>query len=347
MTALRDLPLAAAAAALLSLGASAQTLRSQSLDPTPEAGAGLTCTNVGVDVGNRYMRRYDALADCTLPGTAVTGVRFAVDRAEGDPATGLQDVRVRAYAIPAGAPLTFANMNVVAEVSVPVPDGSLQAIDAMFPSPAVVLPGTDFVLEVATVRTGTEGYRYFPGANGLGQTADCYLSAPTCGIDEPMALSAIGFPFVHYLIDAIHEPLFGDPVCESNVNSSGGAAIIRATGSNLLSDNDVTLTCSGLPANTFVFVLASTTFNVSTPGATQGVLCLGGAIGRGVGGTIGSSGPGGVFTVTADLTAIPQPGGAVTATIGENWFLQGWFRDSDGMGGVTSNLTDAIAITVQ
>ena len=66
MTALRDLPLAAAAAALLSLSASAQTVCSQSLDPTPEPGAGLTCTNVGVDVGNRYMRRYDALADCTV-----------------------------------------------------------------------------------------------------------------------------------------------------------------------------------------------------------------------------------------------------------------------------------------
>ena len=85
---------------------------------------------------------------------------------------------------------------------------------------------------------------------------------------------------------------------------------------------------------------------VPVGGAGAGDLCLGGDIGRGVGGVIGNTGAAGEFTVSADLTAMPQPGGPVTAACGETWYIQGWFRDSDGSGGATSGLTDAIGFTV-
>ena len=47
-----------------------------------------------------------------------------------------------------------------------------------------------------------------------------------------------------------------------------------------------------------------------------------------------------------DLMALPQPGGAVSASPGETWRFQVWFRDLDATGG-TSNLSTVVAVTMR
>jgi len=47
--------------------------------------------------------------------------------------------------------------------------------------------------------------------------------------------------------------------------------------------------------------------------------------------------------VTADLTVMPQPSGAVAVLPGETWSLQCWYRDAVG-GSATSNFSDGLAV---
>ena len=70
--------------------------------------------------------------------------------------------------------------------------------------------------------------------------------------------------------------------------------------------------------------------------------CVGGGVGRGVGG-IRNSGTTGTVDVTADLTAMPSPSGLFAITAGSTFNFQCWFRDSVG-GLATSNLTDAVQV---
>ena len=135
----------------------------------------------------------------------------------------------------------------------------------------------------------------------------------------------------------------GTNYCQANVNSTGATASISATGSNVATDNDLTLHMNDIPMNQFgYFINGLAQGFVPNPGGSAGNLCLGGAIGR-HSAQIGNSGTSGSISVAIDLTAIPRPsGGPVAAQAGETWYFQGWFRDS-----ATSNFTDGIAITFQ
>jgi len=147
----------------------------------------------------------------------------------------------------------------------------------------------------------------------------------------------------------LSEPPVGTNYCgPAVVNSSGASAVITAAGSNVLAQNDLTLDAAGLPAGTFVLFLGSPEQGLwPNPGGSAGTLCLGGSIGRGVGGQIYSAPSGVVNGVIVDLTALPTPIlYSIGANVGETWNFQAWFRDNvNGMG--TANFTDAVAVTVQ
>jgi hypothetical protein len=128
------------------------------------------------------------------------------------------------------------------------------------------------------------------------------------------------------------------------VNSSGNSGVIHAQGSALVLDNDLTLLGEGLALNAFAYFLASRTQGfTANPGGSAGNICLGGAIGRSVGGVIVNSGATGTIAAIADLTVMPQPTGTVAVVAGETWHFQCWFRDSSG-GVATSNFTDATSV---
>lgn len=141
-------------------------------------------------------------------------------------------------------------------------------------------------------------------------------------------------------------PDLGEQVRGAVNNSTGLGAETFANGSADISDNDVLLQTNDLPSNAFGFYNASMGFRpVENPGGSSGNLCIAGApIGRYVGpGHILSSSSFGSFQLPLDLNSMPQPNGTVSASPGETWFFQAWYRDS-GPAGSTSNFSGAIRI---
>ena len=140
----------------------------------------------------------------------------------------------------------------------------------------------------------------------------------------------------------------GSPYCATNANSTGSSGVLSASGSPLVSANDLTLEASSLPNNSFGFFLASLDQGfVQNPGGSAGNLCISGSIGRYVGpGQIQNSGAGGEFSLALDLSATPQPTGLVQVQAGETWNFTTWHRDAVG-GTATSNFTDGLEIQFQ
>lgn len=154
----------------------------------------------------------------------------------------------------------------------------------------------------------------------------------------------------HFQLDNITCPAGGGTgvnFCGPAVpNSSGFPATMTASGSITVADNNLTISATDLPQNSFGFFLTSTTQNtVGQPGGSQGVLCLGGSVGRFVGpGQIQNSGALGEISLALDLSQQPTPTGLVQVQPGETWSFQAWFRDAVG-GQVTSNFTDGLEVT--
>jgi len=130
-------------------------------------------------------------------------------------------------------------------------------------------------------------------------------------------------------------------------NSTGASADIEARGSAVVLDADFRLLASEMPTSVSgMFLCSRTTDIVFQPGGSQGNLCLGGAIGRAVGGQILQASVFGTFSTQVDLGALPLPTGFVPALAGETWNFQAWFRDV-AFGAPTSNFTDAWQVTFQ
>ncbi|MCP3917078.1 MAG: right-handed parallel beta-helix repeat-containing protein [bacterium] len=129
----------------------------------------------------------------------------------------------------------------------------------------------------------------------------------------------------------------GKRYCSPGVaNSTGGAGTLVVTGSDVASDDDLTLWATQLPTTPnfgyFLMGLGTTRY---TPPGSAGRLCIAHALrgflpgnntaelGGGFGRFIGTSGP---------------VSGAITA--GSTWGFQAWYRDGAG----SSNLTDAVRV---
>ncbi len=131
--------------------------------------------------------------------------------------------------------------------------------------------------------------------------------------------------------------------CNGVPNSTGYGASMLATGDRRTGFNEVTLRAYGLPLQSFGYFLASQTQGFDpNPGGSEGHLCLSGEIGRLLG-QVFQSGTSGTSGATLDLTAMPQPMGAVSVLAGQTWNFQAWYRDQI-QGSATSNFTDAIAV---
>ena len=139
----------------------------------------------------------------------------------------------------------------------------------------------------------------------------------------------------------------GTNYCAPNANSTGVAGEMSAFGTTAISDNDVTLTASNLPVAQFGIFVTSLTSGF-TPNVGSGNLCVDGNIGRyQQPGQIQQVDANGEFSLTIDLTAMPQGTVPVAVMPGETWYFQAWHRDFSAGGGNTSNLTDGLEITFQ
>ncbi|MGK0220472.1 MAG: hypothetical protein ACI9HE_003983 [Planctomycetota bacterium] len=138
---------------------------------------------------------------------------------------------------------------------------------------------------------------------------------------------------------------FGSNYCgPGNPNSSGQPGAISAVGSPVAADNDLTLVASDLPDGQFAYFLGSRTQGfVANPSGSQGDLCVIGSIARfntQIGQVVGGS-----FSITVDLTNIPEPPSfGVSVMAGETWNFQCWHRDFVN-GSPTSNFTNAVELS--
>ena len=138
----------------------------------------------------------------------------------------------------------------------------------------------------------------------------------------------------------------GSTVCAGNANSTGVGALLRACGSTVVSDNAVNLELTDLPLNqTVLFVNSRETILVANPGGSEGDLCIGSlALGRHVN-DIRDSGPTSTASLALDLANVPTNLGCAAVIAGETWYWQEWYRDVDGGGAATSNLSSAVGVT--
>lgn len=140
----------------------------------------------------------------------------------------------------------------------------------------------------------------------------------------------------------------GSAVCPGRPNSVGDGASLVATGTELAQSNGLVLTGSDLPPGSTAFFLVSRQTGQFQPPASQGVLCLGGAIGRYTApGQIQRADPSGVVRFALDLTLTPDPTqqGPGPAMAGETLYFQGWYRDANPQ--VTSNFTGATGVLLR
>ncbi|MCP3915856.1 MAG: hypothetical protein GY711_09890 [bacterium] len=126
-------------------------------------------------------------------------------------------------------------------------------------------------------------------------------------------------------------------------NSSGASAVMSASGSVLVTDNNLRIAASGLPLNQFGYFLTSMGEAVIVnPGGSAGNLCLGGATIARFSGDVRFTGDTGGFEIDVDLLELPMSPHYPVAP-GETWNFQAWFRDL----GNTSNFTDAVRVAFE
>lgn len=131
---------------------------------------------------------------------------------------------------------------------------------------------------------------------------------------------------------------FGAEYCNANTNSSGSVSTVSAFGSPLVSENDVTLSCAGLPNNQFgIYLVSSQTGFTPNLSGTQGNLCLGGSIRRFS--TVLSTGSTNRVQQTLNLNALPSMTGTAPAQAGETLHFQFWHRDVGANANMSRGLT--------
>ncbi|MFT5059033.1 MAG: hypothetical protein ACI89E_001815 [Planctomycetota bacterium] len=118
----------------------------------------------------------------------------------------------------------------------------------------------------------------------------------------------------------------GNAYCDAVPNSTGSIAQIGAIGSSSFLSNDLELTTTHLPANSWGLYLVGRTpgFTPNRAGSS-GNLCLGGTVGLYMPIHSGSNG---AISMPLNWLSLRQPQGSATATVGETWHFQAWYRDS-------------------
>jgi len=189
--------------------------------------------------------------------------------------------------------------------------------------------------------TDVEGARAAGGASAtIGYQSGGVVGDVPYSFDTPSVSNGDVLSFLH-----VEDPP-GTVYCGSNPNSTSFRALLRGEGSASLARNDLRLVSTRLPQHSAAYFLVATEPGfVADVGGGRGNLCLGGVIGRKVGGAILDSGAAGTVAADVDLDALPGPNGSFQAQVGDTLHFQCWFRDTL-QGSPTSNLSEALQVRV-
>jgi hypothetical protein len=202
---------------------------SQSNAPDPEQDMYTACVyNDGITTDNMFLRVFD-LAERDDPAqiATITGLEFAIGSATSG--SGTQTVYARVYKL-RGNDFVAANLELLREKAVTVADGQLTRVQATFDEPLIVARETTLVAAVYSPDGIRDGNSFFPGFNTLGQSADGYLMAATCGSDEPTPFSAI-FPGLRGFALLLELDVVGSDPCHPRATAASWLSMSPASGS--------------------------------------------------------------------------------------------------------------------
>jgi hypothetical protein len=162
------------------------------------SGNSITCVdpNSGFNFETHYARAFD-LASFGIDGAfAVCEVEVAVEAAisvaESQPLT------VYLYWTESGA-FPSGVLTPIGQATVVIPDQDQSYV--VIPVTGTAPPGTELVVDVATVDGTVELAAFLIGSNDAGQTAPGYLTAPACGINTPTDLADLDAPDMHIVVN--------------------------------------------------------------------------------------------------------------------------------------------------
>ncbi len=200
----------------------------------------------------------------------------------------------------------------------------------------------------------TCGCNGFSIATGFTTTDNEHVSA-TNGGATPMELAVRidhfrGESNTYTLVTKVGPATVGELICLGTPNSVGSGARVCATGSDVATDDDLTLDVTALPLNSMgYFIVSQDTNLVTNPGGSAGNICIASfSMGRYASNVL-DSGATGEVSFSPSLLVIPIATGGGSANFAAmsgdtvNW--QYWYRDTDGMGMPTSNFSDAITVS--
>lgn len=172
----------------------------QTITPTNS----VSCNNGSSHTDNSYFRAFD-LASLGAPGGLdVCQVRVGVEYAATS--GGSQPVTVNLYTseslFPGGFP---GSLTVIGSATAEVADsasGTIVDIPVTGSAPA----DSQLVVEVFTPNGAASGNLFFIGSNADPQSGPSYLRAGDCAITAPTETSAIGFPDMHIVLEAVGNP---------------------------------------------------------------------------------------------------------------------------------------------
>ena len=109
-----------------------------------------------------------------------------------------QQITVNLYTNSGGA-FPGGMRSLIATQDFNIPDQVLTVVN--LPIAALVPAGSELVVEVFSPDGFEAGNAFFIGSNDAGETGPSYLSAPDCGIPNPIPLADAGFPDMHIVMN--------------------------------------------------------------------------------------------------------------------------------------------------
>jgi len=150
----------------------------------------VSCNNGAGHTANSYWRVYD-LAALGLTGPyTVNKVIFGIESATAP--SGSQPATIRLHTLT--GPFTIANLTQVASQGITIPNQSGTLFTVNLTVPPTVPANAKLVVEVATPDGRPTSTLFYLGSNTGAQTAPNYISAPDCGVVNPIDVASVGYP---------------------------------------------------------------------------------------------------------------------------------------------------------
>jgi hypothetical protein len=181
--------------------AETQILITHSLSSEIEESTSVSCNQNGVHYENSYYRNFDLYNDFYINGEwIVENVEIGAALAQGT--DGTQIIKLKFYTMPEGSPLVPDSMTLLYEQEAVYYDTDTDSLVNYPILELLSIPARqNLVVEVFTPDGQEENNYFFIAANSQGETAPSYIRAPACNQENPVALSQIGYPDMHIIMN--------------------------------------------------------------------------------------------------------------------------------------------------